>query len=101
KRMRTSCLRQAEAARLEIDRRLGWDAIPSCSFITHTQDQDVVLEGTGQGHGVGLCQLGARAMAEAGAGFREILDHFYPNTEVVRFSVSAASSERRTRSRKE
>jgi len=86
-------LRRGEAARLEIDRRLGWDAIPSCSFITHTQNQDVVLEGTGQGHGVGLCQLGARAMAEAGANFREILDHFYPNTEVVRFSVSLGSAE--------
>ena len=89
-------LRQGEPARLEIDRRLGWDAIPSCTFKAHTRNQDVVLEGTGQGHGVGLCQLGARAMAEAGAGFREILDHFYPNTEVVRFCVSAAAFERRT-----
>jgi stage II sporulation protein D len=89
-------LRRGEAARLEIDRRLGWDAIPSCSFTTHNQNQDVVLEGTGEGHGVGLCQLGARAMAEAGASFREILAHFYPNTDVVRFSVSAASFERHT-----
>jgi len=79
---------QGETARLEIDRRLGWDAIPSCSFVAHAAGQDVVLEGTGQGHGLGLCQLGARAMAEAGAGFREILNHFYPNTGVLRFSAS-------------
>jgi len=94
-------LRQGEAARLEIDRRLGWDAIPSCSFITHTQNQDVVLDGTGQGHGVGLCQLGARAMAEAGASFREILDHFYPNTEIVRLPVSAPPLRGATRSGEE
>jgi stage II sporulation protein D len=91
-------LSQGEAARLEIDRRLGWDAVPSCSFITHPENQDVVLEGKGQGHGVGLCQLGARAMAEAGAGFREILDHFYPNTEVVRFCGSIDPFGKRERS---
>jgi stage II sporulation protein D len=42
-----------------------------------------LLDGVGQGHGIGLCQSGARAMAEHGANFREILAHYYPNTEVV------------------
>jgi hypothetical protein len=41
------------------------------------------LEGTGKGHGIGLCQAGARAMAQSGATFREILDHYYPNTTLV------------------
>jgi peptidoglycan hydrolase-like amidase len=27
-----------------------------------------------------LCQTGAAAMAAAGADFRAILDHYYPNT---------------------
>lgn len=33
-----------------------------------------------RGHGLGLCQEGAAGLAAAGAGFREILSHYYPNT---------------------
>jgi len=43
-------------------------------------------QGVGNGHGIGLCQAGAKAMAESGAGFREILEHYYPNTEIVKHS---------------
>lgn len=35
------------------------------------------------GHGFGLCQTGAKAMAAAGASFREILDHYYPSAEIT------------------
>ena len=72
-----------EASRLEIDRRLGWNAVRSNNFTAHKDAQGVVLEGTGEGHGIGLCQAGAKAMAAAGATFREILDHYYPNTTLV------------------
>jgi peptidoglycan hydrolase-like amidase len=72
-----------EASRLDIDRRLGWDTIPSNNFIVHSDTNGVVLEGTGEGHGIGLCQAGAKAMAQSGATFREILDHYYPNTTLV------------------
>ena len=34
------------------------------------------------GHGVGMSQYGAEAMAEQGAGFAEILQHYYPGTEL-------------------
>jgi len=36
--------------------------------------------GATAGHGIGLCQTGAAAMAVSGAGFRAILEHYYPNT---------------------
>jgi len=36
--------------------------------------------GVASGHGIGLCQTGAAAMAAAGADFRAILEHYYPNT---------------------
>ncbi|MBX9603766.1 MAG: hypothetical protein K2X35_22355 [Bryobacteraceae bacterium] len=35
-----------------------------------------------QGHRVGLCQHGAAAMARGGAGFRQILAHYFPGAEV-------------------
>lgn len=36
-----------------------------------------------RGHRLGMCQLGASAMAAAGATFREILNHYYPGSAVV------------------
>jgi peptidoglycan hydrolase-like amidase len=36
-----------------------------------------------RGHGVGLCQFGAAAMAREGATFRDILEHYFPNVTVA------------------
>ena len=58
-------------------------AVRSNNFTAHSDAQGVVLEGSGEGHGIGLCQAGAKAMAQSGATFREILDHYYPNTMLV------------------
>jgi len=73
-----------ETGRLALGRRLGWNAVPSNSFTMHESGNEVILEGVGQGHGVGLCQRGARAMAEEGADFRKIIDHYFPNTGLGR-----------------
>jgi stage II sporulation SpoD-like protein len=74
--------RSDESARLNIDRHLGWSAVQSNDFIMKKDNGQIVLEGTGQGHGIGLCQAGARAMAADGADFREILRHYYPNATI-------------------
>ena len=76
-------LRRGESSRLDLDRRRGWDFIPSNNFTTRRGPDGVILHGAGQGHGIGLCQAGAKAMAETGAGFQEILEHYYPNTALV------------------
>lgn len=78
-------LAKGEAGRLAVDRRLGWNMIPSNTFITRAEGSEVILEGAGQGHGIGLCQLGAAAMAAKGANFREILGHYFPNTTLQFF----------------
>jgi len=36
------------------------------------------------GHGVGLCQYGAQAMAKTGSSFREILSHYYTDIDIQR-----------------
>jgi len=79
-----------ETSRLNIDRRLGWDAVPSNDFTAHSDATGVVLEGKGEGHGIGLCQAGAKAMAQSGATFREILEHYYPNTTLVNRPTNVA-----------
>ena len=38
----------------------------------------LVLEGSGWGHGVGLCQIGAAVMASKGYSYDEVLQHYYP-----------------------
>ena len=77
-----------EAARLNIDRRLGWNTVPSNDFVANSDGDQVVLKGIGNGHGIGLCQSGAKAMAESGASFREILSHYYPNTTIIRWPAT-------------
>ncbi|QDV06888.1 Stage II sporulation protein [Planctomycetes bacterium Poly30] len=42
------------------------------------------LQGRGRGHGVGLCQEGARDLARNGSTAEEILRHYYPGTEIRR-----------------
>jgi stage II sporulation protein D len=44
----------------------------------------VEFVGGGSGHGVGLCQWGARARAIAGESYRGILAHYYPGAEIRR-----------------
>lgn len=44
----------------------------------------VVASGAGSGHGVGLCQTGALAMARAGAKAEAILAHYYAGTSLVK-----------------
>lgn len=46
---------------------------------------DFVFYGRGWGHGVGLCQWGAMAMAEQGWSAEKILAHYYPGTAVRKF----------------
>lgn len=39
--------------------------------------------GRGFGHGVGMCQFGAEAMARNGEGYLDILAYYYPHSKVV------------------
>ena len=48
----------------------------------------LVIEGKGFGHGVGMPQDGAHAMAAAGASAADILDRFYPGTSLARRSAT-------------
>jgi hypothetical protein len=74
-----------EASRLKLARKLGWSSVPSNSFDTREENGAVILRGVGIGHGMGLCQRGAADMGSRGSSFREILAHYYPNTELRQF----------------
>ncbi len=42
--------------------------------------------GMGWGHGVGMCQWGAKGQAEQGKDYRDILAFYYPHTEIKKWS---------------
>lgn len=69
---------------LAIRRLLSADCLYSSWFdILRTQQGEetlFTLDGHGWGHGVGLCQIGAAAMAHAGKNYQEILSYYYPGT---------------------
>jgi len=43
----------------------------------------VTISGGGNGHGAGMSQTGAHGLAMRGLGYREILQHYYPGSEVL------------------
>jgi stage II sporulation protein D len=61
-------------------RMIGYDTLKSTLFTVVTDSSTVRFSGRGYGHGVGLCQAGARGMAEQGYSARQILTFYYPGT---------------------
>ncbi|MBK9276356.1 MAG: SpoIID/LytB domain-containing protein [Flavobacteriales bacterium] len=58
----------------------------STYFTVRTTGDQVVLDGRGFGHGVGLCQEGAMEMARRGIPFLDILHHYYRDVHLVDLS---------------
>jgi stage II sporulation protein D len=73
---------QTESERIKLGRELGWSAVPSNTFTAATDATGSFLTGSGRGHGIGLCQIGASGMAQGGANFTRILEHYFPNTTI-------------------
>jgi stage II sporulation protein D len=61
-------------------RMVGYDTFKSTLFAVAVDAQVAHFSGRGYGHGVGMCQWGAKAMAEQGYSARQILDFYYPGT---------------------
>jgi stage II sporulation protein D len=77
-------LNHSKLAAVELRQILGYRRLPSLLFDVETDGKEAVFRGRGSGHGVGLCQTGAKNRAEAGASYREILAHYYPGAEIRR-----------------
>ena len=61
--------------------------LPSTHFQWRVDDNQIVFETRGFGHGVGLCQYGADGMAREGAGFEDILAFYYRDTTISHWST--------------
>ena len=48
-----------------------------------TDDKNITIyDGKGFGHNVGMCQYGAKAMADEGSKYRDIITYYYPNSNI-------------------
>ncbi len=63
-------------------RLMGYDKIRSTTFQVAKRNDEWVFAGRGFGHGVGMCQHGARSMAQLGMNYRQILEHYYPQAAI-------------------
>jgi len=66
----------------EFRRFVGSDNIKSTLFKVIRYARYFIFTGRGSGHGVGMCQWGARGMAEKGYSTKEILQFYYPGTTI-------------------
>lgn len=63
---------------------LGADRLRSTAVTVADAGRTWAFSGHGWGHGVGLCQWGARGLALAGRDWRQIVDSYFPESQLVR-----------------
>jgi stage II sporulation protein D len=67
----------------ELRRILPSSKLYSPNFSIHVSAERLIIEGQGHGHGVGLCQWGARGLALSGRNAIQIIQYYYPGSNVV------------------
>jgi stage II sporulation protein D len=72
---------RGEDMRLAIDPTGSKIQSASCTIIS-MKDEVLFIAGKGFGHGVGMCQYGAREMARQNKTYKEILDFYYPGSRI-------------------
>lgn len=65
---------------------VGYGVIKSTRFTLKKSKNEISFSGSGNGHGVGLCQWGAKQRALDGFASGEILSYYYPGTELKKLS---------------
>jgi stage II sporulation protein D len=66
----------------EFRRLIGFNKVRSTNFSLQWLGDQLHIRGEGVGHGVGLCQTGARTLAQSGASYHDILKLYYPKAKL-------------------
>jgi stage II sporulation protein D len=75
---------QASIPAVDLRQEIGFDRLYSTAISKITvSGNNVIFEGSGWGHGVGMEQWGAQAMANEGKKAREIVEHYFPKAQVT------------------
>jgi stage II sporulation protein D len=85
--LRVTGSEKSELVRINRFRLLvGPDELRSGLFDLKVEDGKFVFTGHGWGHGVGMCQWGAKVMGDKGKSYREILGFYFPGAKLKRMS---------------
>ena len=79
-RVKTLKIGNIEIAGVEARTILG---LRSTNFTFEISNNQVIFKVIGYGHGVGMSQTGADALAKQGENYEEIIKHFYVGTEII------------------
>lgn len=79
-RVKTLKVGNIELAGVEIRSILG---LRSTNFTFEIKDNNVKFSVIGYGHGVGMSQTGADALAKQGQNYQDIIKHFYIGVEII------------------
>jgi stage II sporulation protein D len=71
----------------EFRRILGFNNVKSAKFKVMKKDDMVFLQGWGWGHGVGMCQWGAKTLASEEKSYRKILSYYYPDCHLKKVAM--------------
>ena len=72
-----------EELHARVGRVLGYQKLKSLTFTVEEVGEQVRLSGKGLGHGVGLCQWGARELERQGLDYKKILEHYFPGGAIA------------------
>lgn len=65
-----------------ISRKYGWNTLKSNLFDLYEDEKFYIFEGKGLGHGLGMCQEGAKFMALKGFNYKEIINFYFKDVEI-------------------
>ena len=71
---------RGDSAGQDFRKAIGYNIIPSTQFEIEAQGRTWSLPGAASGHAVGLCQWGAKELADKGYRYDTILRYYFPGT---------------------
>lgn len=60
--------------------------LKSTNFTIQIEDNNIVFNVIGYGHGVGLSQVGADFYAKEGLGYKDIINHYFTDVDIVKLN---------------
>ena len=77
--------KQTVTVEKELPIRSAFGGLPSAMFVLERSGSTYTFTGGGRGHGVGLCQYGARGMAGRGIVYTRIVLHYFTGARLERY----------------
>jgi len=68
--------------------------LKSTYFTAKKSDKTLLINGRGWGHGVGMCQWGARGRSDKGMKFNDILKHYYKDVKFQKISNNSLAQKK-------